>query len=308
MKDNKVTIVVPVYADWRSLKVCIKSLKKHVDEKHKVILINDCGPKPELMRKRIKKAIKGLDNFEYYRNAKNLGFVKTCNRAVLELDKTDNDVLLLNSDTEVTEGFLGEMQFILKARSKVGTVSPRSNNATITTIPLSEAVNKGINPDKAYEIWLGIKDLLPRYNEVPVTHGFCMLIRRSLIQKYGLFDEVFGRGYGEENDFCLRIRKRGYKSVLANHAFVFHLEARSFTLPQKAKLLEQNNKIIYKRYPTYRQSVRNYMKKALVREAEAEKAAGIKVRASVKSRLKNLLRKNKKVHRAAAKVHSKVHR
>ncbi len=306
MPSKPVTIVVPVYADWSSLKTCIKSLKQTVSENDKVILVNDCGPQAVVLRKKIKKAINKQINFEYFHNPGNLGFIKTCNRAVFELDNTANDILLLNSDTQVTPGFLEEMQSIFTADKDIGAVSPRSNNATIATIPLSSALQKGINPNKAFKIWREIKNKLPRYNEVPVAHGFCLLIRRSVINKYGLFDEVFGKGYGEENDFCLRIKKQGFKSVLANRAFVFHLEARSFTLEAKSKLLEKNSKILYKRYPNYRQSVRDYMKEALVREAKAERAAGVKINSGPKAKIKSLIKRNKKAHQLAKKTRDKI--
>lgn len=275
MSLKAVTIVIPVYADWPSLKDCIDSLKTHVDtDLHKIIFVNDCGPEADMLEANIKKAIKGWKNSYYYRNPKNLGFVKTCNKAVFEYDKTDNDILLLNSDTELIEGFLEELLWALYSQDKVAAVSPRSNNASITTIPLSMAVKKGIDPEKSYKIFQKIKDKLPRTQEVPVAHGFCMLIRRDLIKKYGLFDEAFGKGYGEEVDFCMRLRKEGYKSLLANGAYVFHLEARSFSLEEKAKILQKSEKFIDNRYPEYRQLVRSYMKEALAREGNAERSAG----------------------------------
>ncbi len=274
---NKVTIVVPVYADWPSLEDCIESLKHYVDPDNKVLLVNDCGPEVELMEKKIKTAITGLKNFEYYRNPKNLGFVKTCNRAVLELDKTDNDVLLLNSDTKVTEGFLEEMLSVLENNNKIAVISPRSNNATLATMPLWAASDKGIKPEQSYKIYQAIRSHLPSYYITPVAHGFCMLIRRPLVKKYGLFDEIFGKGYGEEVDFCLRLAAHGYKSAIANYAYVFHLEARSFTLEAKAKMLEENNKIVWQRYPSYRQSVRDYMKKTILAERQIETSLGIKI-------------------------------
>lgn len=274
MKLHKVTIVVPVYADWPSLKDCLDSLKQFVNASHNIILVNDCGPEADLMERKIIAAIEGHHNFTYFRNTKNLGFGETCNRAVMELDTTDNDVLLLNSDTKVTEGFLEEMLGVLYASDKIGTVSPRTNNATIATVPLSSMQIKGIEPEKSYKIFQKLQQKLPRYSVVPTAHGFCMLLRRSLIKKYGLFDEVFGKGYGEEVDFCQRIKKHGYLSVLANRAYVYHLEARSFSLATKQRLIAEHSQIINRRYPTYSQAVREYIKEALFREE------GIKVPAS----------------------------
>lgn len=292
-KIHKVTIIVPVYGDWSSLKDCIISLKKHVNNNiHKVVFVNDCGPEVDTLEVKILDSIKNIKNFQYHRNEKNLGFVGTCNRAVNELDKSSNDILLLNSDTEVTEGFLETMLGVLYESSKHGCVSPRSNNATIATIPISAAKQRGINKEASYTMYRKMKKYFPPYFETPVAHGFCMLIRRSIIKEYGLFDPIFKKGYGEEVDFCMRIKDKGYKSLLANHAYVFHLEARSFSIERKMELIKENHKIIDSRYPDYGKIVRDYMNKALIREAKIERRAGIlKIRYNVV----NFLKKNKQL-------------
>ena len=65
--------------------------------------------------------------------------------------------------------------------------------------------------------------------EIPTGVGFCMYITRSSLNAVGLFDaDRFGRGYGEENDFCMRAAKSGYKHVLAHNTFVYHAGGVSF--------------------------------------------------------------------------------
>jgi GT2 family glycosyltransferase len=86
-----------------------------------------------------------------------------------------------------------------------------------------------------------------------------MLIRRSVIQKYGLFDAAYGRGYGEENDFCMRVRKRGYRHFVANKAYVFHEGSKSFTDKSREELYAANAKILSGRYPEYDQLVQEYI-------------------------------------------------
>lgn len=257
---RKITIVVPVYGDWPSLAHCIASLKEHTPTQHTIMLVNDCGPDADMIETEIIKAIKDSENFLYFRNPSNLGFVGTCNRASLELDDTDNDILLLNSDTVVTQGWIQEMRDVLYSNDKIATVSPRSNNATIATIPLASIQQHGIDAQDSYRLFIKIKDDMPRYSIVPVAHGFCMLIRRSVIKQLGLFDPIFGKGYGEETDFCLRLNQAGYINTLSNHSYVHHLEAKSFSMSTKQKLLEQNSKIIWKRYPYYKKAVSHYLK------------------------------------------------
>ena len=131
---NKTTIVVPVYKDWSTLSSCIESLKKYVPSGNSVLLINDCGQEWEELEHNILSAIADCPNFTYAKNEENLGFVKTCNHS-LELADPATDILLLNSDTAVTEGFLTEMQEVLYADERHGAVCPRSNNATLLTMP-----------------------------------------------------------------------------------------------------------------------------------------------------------------------------
>ena len=65
---------------------------------------------------------------------------------------------------------------------------------------------------------------------IPTGVGFCMYIRRACLDEIGLFDaETFGRGYGEENDFCMRAAAAGWRNVLAGDVFVYHEGAVSFS-------------------------------------------------------------------------------
>ena len=255
-----VTVVVPVYGGWDSLRQCIESLKAHVHQRHTVLLVNDCGPEAETIERNIRGAIQDRANFAYHRNPRNMGFVKTCNRAVLELDQTDNDILLLNSDTIATEGFLEEMLEVLYVSDHHGVVTPRSNNATLATVPL-RPIDPIARGDLAYSkrVYDAVKDHLPRYAVVPVGVGFCLLVKRRLIRNFGLLDEAFGHGYNEENEFCLRINKYGYSSVLSNRAFVYHLESRSFSAEQKDVLNRRNELILLQRHGYYPMMVKRYL-------------------------------------------------
>jgi GT2 family glycosyltransferase len=314
MKQKRpVTIVVPVYGDWPSLKDCIASLRRHVKQQHKVMLVNDVGPDADLIEKNVLRDIRGVDNFFYFRNPKNLGFVQNCNRAVFELDKTDNDILLLNSDTKVTSGFLEEMYKVLYSEDNIGAVSPRSNNANNCTIPLAAFISgKGIKPRKSYSLFLKYKEKFPRHHVMPTAHGFCILIRRSLIQEYGLFDEVFGKGYGEEVDFCQRIGEHGWLSSLCNRAFVYHLGAKSFSLETKAKIQETSVKIVRERWPKFKAAITVDIENSLLAERKIMgKDAGEEMPyglSQTKVALKRLIRRSPYIYRLAKSVNRRLRR
>uniref|UniRef100_N2ARY2 Glycosyltransferase 2-like domain-containing protein n=1 Tax=Eubacterium plexicaudatum ASF492 TaxID=1235802 RepID=N2ARY2_9FIRM len=256
------TIIVPVYKDWDSLKICINSLKKNVDARHKVLFVNDKGPAWHDMEGKIKKSIAGCPNFSYFVNKQNMGFVKTCNRAVYELDQTGNDILLLNSDTQVTDGFLEEMLEVLYACEKHGVVCPRSNQATILTIPVKNNIGRALEAEASYSVFRQVSPLLPRFSVIPTGVGFAILIKRELVERFGLFDEAYSPGYNEENDFCMRINQYGYSAVMANRAYVYHFESKSFGAG-KYEIDSRNHKMLIEKYPYYDAAVDGYFKHSM---------------------------------------------
>lgn len=258
---KKVNIIVPIYDDWSSIKDNISSLKQFYadDESVEVYYVNDRGPNSELIEGNITTAIADVPNFHYKKNSENLGFVKNCNNAVFnKVDDKEADILLLNSDTIVTEGFKEEMVKVLYSDDNICAVNPRGNNATIWSVPMNGSLAH--KPKKSYKKWLKLKNQIPDKYISPTVHGFCMLIRREAIDHIGLFDEIYGRGYGEENDFTMRALEAGWKCAVANHAFVYHVGSRSFGSENRDKLSNRNGKILLKRYPNYNTLIAEYIK------------------------------------------------
>ena len=249
-----ISVIIPVYKDWDTLKICIESLKECIKGEDKVILVNDRSP---VWEKNILGAIEGDDRFLYYLNDENMGFVKTCNRAVFELDKSGRDVLLLNSDTKVTPGFIDEMREVLYLSEKHGVVCPRSSNATLLTIPIKNSTGDLLDHEVSRSVFEQMKDVLPRYTVIPTGVGFAFLTRRELVDRYGLFDEIYSPGYNEENDYCARINQYGYNVIMANRAFVYHFEGRSFG-KTKSEYDLKNHKTMTGRYPYYDKLVDRY--------------------------------------------------
>ena len=246
-----VTIVVPAYNNWELLEACIQSLQQYVAPHHRIVIMDDASPE-EGFAEHIKNAIADMPNAEYVRNTENLGFVQTCNTAV-DMDTTTNDILLLNSDAALTEGCLEEMLTCLYASERHGVCCPRSNAATIFSIG-----RKNSEPAEAYACWQHTKHLLSRFTKVPTGMAYCMLIRRDLIKKFTLFDTIYGKGYNEENDFCMRIGRHGYNVVAANHAFAFHRDdSPSFSSTGRTALEKKHSKILLERYPEYQKLIAN---------------------------------------------------
>ena len=136
--------------------------------------------------------------WRFHFNPVNLGFPATAN---LGMSLAAGDVVLLNSDTIVTPGWLEGLLNCLASGSDIATATPWTNNGEIASIPGFCKVNP-VPPDLT-----AVADVIrrcgtPAYPELPTAVGFCMAVTRASIEKIGLFDQaLFGRGYGEENDF-----------------------------------------------------------------------------------------------------------
>lgn len=263
MTENRraISVVVPMYGDPDSLRRCLESLVLHVDGTiDRVLLVNDIGPEADEIEAIAQSFTRAHPHFTYSRNERNLGFVGACNRVALEIDDSGNDVLLLNSDTKVTSGWLDEMGSVLHSSPDHGVVCARSTNATIASVPFRQRdPNVERTEERAAFIHARFSKTAPRYIYTPVAMGFCFLIRREAIDEHGLFDEVFAPGYGEENDFCLRIASGGYRSVMANRAFVHHDGAKSFESSKRLALRKRHQKILNERYPQYGKLIRDFL-------------------------------------------------
>jgi len=186
----------------------------------------------------------------------NRGFVATVNHG---MRVADGDVVLLNSDTEVTPGWLQNLSKCLASDPSIATATPWSNNGEITSIPDFCAVNSvPENPDEVASVIAACGS--PDYPELPTAVGFCMAISRFAINQIGLFDEdTFGRGYGEENDFCQRAQQAGLRSVLCDDTYVVHHGGASFT-PLGLKPNTQSMQRLLTKHPDYAQKVANFIK------------------------------------------------
>ena len=251
-----VTIVIPAYGAADQLRHCLESLVGCCPPGSSVIVADDATPDDSVSQ--VARAFESALPVSYVRRTDNLGFVENCNEAIRSLLPGGHDVLLLNSDTRVTPGFLEEMWQVLHLHEKHGVVTPRSNNATLFSIPVSER----LGPDDAYRLWHSIRDLLPRYQVMPTAVGFCMLIKNMVLRQLGAFDPVYSPGYNEENDFVCRINRHGYSAVAANHAFVFHDESSSFG-PRRVALDKRNREVLDERYPEYPLKLADYVRSGI---------------------------------------------
>ena len=255
-RSAAIDVIVPVYNAPADLARCVDSVLAHTVVPYRLVLIDDASPDPSIAAYFAELARRALPNVALLRNERNVGFTATANRGMRQ---SRSDIVLLNSDTIVTSGWLDALARCAVSDPSIGTITPFSNNAEICSFPRFCENNpwpEGTDPEPLRSALA--RAAVPTYPDLPTGVGFCLYIRRALIDSIGPFDPAFGLGYGEENDFCLRAAHAGWRNVLCDDAFVLHVGGRSFE-GKKALLGASNLALLLERYPRYTEWVRDYI-------------------------------------------------
>jgi GT2 family glycosyltransferase len=225
-------IIIPVWNQLSFTKDCIDSIKKNTETPHRLVIIDNASDdetKHYLEALAKKEGAKIL----LIRNEANVGFVKAVNEGMRASES--KFVCVLNNDTIVTKGWLKEMIAVAESAKDIGIVNPSSNN-------LGQKPAEG-EPVEHYAQKL--RQQKGRSVELGAAIGFCMLIKRDVLKKIGLFDEIYGMGNFEDTDFSRRVVKEGYRCVRACGAYVYHRENTSFGKVKTFSEDFRRNKEIY---------------------------------------------------------------
>lgn len=256
--DHPVDIIVPVYRGLFDTQRCLESVLSAKGETNwRLVVINDASPEPEVSEW-LRMFAKSDARIVLVENPENKGFVATVNVGMAM--STENDVVLLNSDTEVANDWLDRLRRAAYGKRRVASVTPFSNNATICSYPeFCQANELPAGGDTASLDNLFAKYLAGQTLEVPTGVGFCMYLTRASLHEVGLFDEEsFGKGYGEENDFCIRAQNAGWKNLHALDAFVRHAGGISFGDSKSEREL-QAMETLRRLHPRYEQQVHAFV-------------------------------------------------
>ncbi|MGJ4952596.1 glycosyltransferase [Bradyrhizobium sp. HKCCYLS20291] len=254
------TVIVPVYGDTDATIACLDSLcraraagtQSGTGASFQILAVDDGSPEPAL--KAHLQALAALQQISLLVNPTNQGFIGAVNRA---LSKVQNgDVILLNADTVVPPGFVERLAAAAHSAADIGTVTPLSNNGEFFSFPVPDISNP--MPGEA-EIFARDKAAAQANTgeivDMPSGIGFCLYIKRAVLDRIGSLSESFRRGYLEDVDFCLRARSAGFRNVCAPSVYVAHHGSLSFQMSKRALVLH-NFDILDRRFPDYRNECR----------------------------------------------------
>lgn len=263
-----IDVIIPVYRGAEATWSCIQSVLSAGNEiSANIIIINDASDDFDIESYLF--PLSSAGNIHLVTNAVNMGFVHSANKG-MAINRA-NDVVILNSDTVVFPSWLDRLHRAAYSSNHIGTVTPFSNNATICSYPRCNADNPFDSSLSNQMLdYLFASANAGKTLDIPTGVGFCMYIKRACLNDTGPFDERgFGRGYGEENDFCLRAAEQGWRHVLAADVFVPHRGGASFRAERKPAL-KRGLAVLNARFPGYGRAVEEFLREDPLRGLRRE--------------------------------------
>ncbi len=244
-------IIVPVFNATQTVLDCLLAIQAKTNIPHLMTIVDDgsFADTSEALHRAM-----GHDPWcRLLTAARNEGYTTAINKAVKTA--AGSSLVILNSDTLVTDGWLEGLLECLYSDDSTGVVGPLSNAATWQSIPKIKdesgwAINHLPADGKPDDMARLVKRLSQKgFPEVAVLNGFCIAVRREVFDQVGLFDEIsFPIGYGEENDFCFRAADAGFKLRVADHVYVYHHKSKSFGNERRETLARQAHEVLIRRY------------------------------------------------------------
>ncbi len=212
-----VSIVIPAFNQLQYCEQCVKSIILNTRYPYRLILVDNGSTDG------VGEYFDSVQGATVIHAGENKGFAGGVN---LGMREAEGHVLLLNSDTLVPAGWLDAMVHALESDDRIGLVGPMSNCVS--------------GPQEIADLhFTALSDIDAYFHERQRTHagrrvdvarlvGFCLLIRDATVAQVGHFDEAFGIGNFEDDDYCLRAMRAGWRLCIAEDCFVFHYGSRTF--------------------------------------------------------------------------------
>ena len=226
-------LVLPVHNGLTYVQDCLHSILAYSQDcAYRLYIIDDASDSHT--SRFLEQQVQAHLHLSLYRNDTNIGFLRSCNIGIAR--GSARYVVLVNSDVIVTPGWLSRLVQCAESDPRIAAVNPFTNYAANINIPLAPGAN-----------FYGMDRLLAQhsarhYPDIVTGVGFCLLLRRTALAEVGVFDEVYGYGYCEDSDLCMRLVAQGYRTVVADNVYVYHKGRASFHDRQQRY---QNNRQLF---------------------------------------------------------------
>jgi GT2 family glycosyltransferase/spore maturation protein CgeB/tetratricopeptide (TPR) repeat protein/protein-L-isoaspartate O-methyltransferase len=239
------SIIIVTYNQLPYTKLCLESIRQYTDESYELIVVDNGSTDGT------QDYLRSLSWLRLISNAENRGFPAAVNQGFAVA--AGNQVLLLNNDTIVTTGWLTRLLHALHSDPRIGLAGPCSNY-------VSGEQQVGVSYDDLSGLdgfawdWSQVNRNV--IQETDRLVGFCLLIRKELIDAIGRLDERFGVGCFEDDDYSRRALKAGFRAVIVRDSFVHHFGGRTFVGSgvDFGGIMEKNREIFRRKWEHEEQS------------------------------------------------------
>ena len=256
-RRGEAVVCIPVFGAHEAFVSCLRTVLEHTSEEVPILICDDASPdsrSQDFVRELGELGTSGHQIF-YIRRERNVGFPLNVNAGFASAAPAD--VVVLNSDCMVADGWLEGLRDAAYTDSRVATATALTNHGTLVSIPDRQPrsrlpVDWNLD-DAAAAVRLHSLRIRPC---LPTAIGHCMFIRRSALELVGDFDPAFSPGYGEEVDFSQRCIRSGLSHVLADEVLIFHQGGGSFaTNGKRNPIQDRHERTLAARYPYYHDAV-----------------------------------------------------
>lgn len=249
---DPIDIIVCVHNALNDVRSCLESVLDNTPHPFRIIIVDD-GSDLETKTYLMDFAESHKKNVLLLRNDNATGYTLAANRGLRA--STSEYVILLNSDTIVSKEWADRLVRCAKSNERIGIVGPLSNTASWQSIPDIEKNGDWADNPLPQEVTISefsrivAQDSALIYPAMSFLNGFCLLIKKKVLEDIGYFDEEsFRDGYGEENDYCLRARKSGWLLALADDTYIYHAQSKSYTTERRKNLSERSHRVLTQKH------------------------------------------------------------
>lgn len=228
-------IIIPIWNQFENTRNCLRHLVRNAGHPYRLILI-DNGSGRDTKRYLEDFAAGRQNDIKLVRNENNLGFVKAVNQGLRISDAPY--ICVMNNDTAPGPRWLDNMIEFARTHKDIGLMNPLSSGHLPRTIEeysqMVGANNKG------------------RYMEMNQCFGFCMLIKREVVDRIGLLDERFGIGGYDDTDYSMRAWQAGWRCASVHSSYVYHKEHASFdAMGDRRRLVSAGEEEYFRKWPRH---------------------------------------------------------
>ncbi|MCD4813444.1 glycosyltransferase [bacterium] len=221
-----VSIIILTHNQLTYTQKCIESIFRHTRSPYELLFVDNCSTDKTLDYLGKLQAPDTCQRIHIIKNTENAGFAKGNNQGISQAKGPL--LLLMNNDIVVTPDWLEKLRRTLKHDPNIGIVGPMTNYASAPQhVPKPEYHLDSLEGLDAFSTSYGAEHTGQAHPYWRLV-GFCMLMKRDVIDTIGGLDHRFGLGNFEDDDFTLRAAIAGFSSWIAEDCYVHHFGSRTF--------------------------------------------------------------------------------